>query len=92
MTTIVNFDESELEQKIRLQNNGFRVGDIVKLKPEWRDKGEEQNFHLVQECGTNLYLSTIPKNDKEKLQFPPMVLTKRDMIEPTIYHNVEKEK
>lgn len=71
--------------------NGFRQGDIVKIKPEFLDEGERDDFHVVKMWHENCLGLTRISKDNLALPFPPITDTGLKYIEPKIYGNVEDD-
>ena len=83
----VLFEETTTQSTLR-DINGFRNGDLVKLKPEWVDKGEEGKFHVIKEWSKRYAYLILVVEGAEAQLFPCQVKTLFNMIEPTIYANV----
>lgn len=88
-----NFDLSELTPKeTDLSQIELKKGDIVKIKKEWLDKGEEDNFHVVMEasyCENNssIYLSSICDYNL-KAKFPQQMKTPIKYIQDIVFGNL----
>ena len=87
------FQEStqELEAN-KVFSTSFKPGDIVKIKEEFLEPHEDDNFHVVQNVGQGYsYLTEICEYNIKNPTFAPSVRTGTKYIDTYIYDYAAKK-
>ena len=88
----MNLDlQSLTSKKIDLNTYKLQKGDIVKIKHNYLEENEENNFHIVMESvhsenNNYVYLTEICDFNLKAL-FPSQLRTRLEAIEPILYGN-----